>query len=120
MVAFYCLFARPEPENIWRTVETGDLSEDKFYGRLDQSPETEVLQILAASWDTLDTTKRAEVVESPGLAVGILRPSLLDFLVFIFLGAVVGINYGLPHARQGLCQLSHLIPSTQNFEVRSH
>lgn len=120
MVAFYCLFARPEPENIWRTVETGDLSEDKFYGWLDQSPETEVLQVLAASWDTLDTTKPAEVVESPGLAVGILRPSLLDFLVFIFLGAVVGINYGLPHARQGLCQLSHLTPSTQNFEVRSH
>lgn len=58
MDAFYCLFARPEPENIWPPVETEDLSEDKFYGRLDQSPETEVLQVLAASCDTLDTTKR--------------------------------------------------------------
>lgn len=58
MVAFYCLFARPEPKDIWHTVETGDLTEDKFYGRLDQSPETEVLQVLATSCVTLDTTER--------------------------------------------------------------
>lgn len=86
MVTFYCLFARPEPENIWHTVETGDLSEDKFYGRLDQSPETEVLQVLAASWDTLDTTKRAEVVESPGiLLLGFFVLLSLTFLYLFFL-----------------------------------
>lgn len=56
---FIAVFARQKLDNIWHTLGTGDLSEDKFYGRSNQSPETEVLvlQVLAASCDILDTAK---------------------------------------------------------------
>lgn len=54
-IALFC--ARQKPENIWHIMETRDLNEDRLYGRLDQSPGTEVVQVLVASCDIFHTTK---------------------------------------------------------------
>lgn len=82
---FIALFARQKPENIWHTVETGDLSEDKFYGRSDQSPETEVLPALVASRDRLDTTELFWLSHVSRSCIWDSLGPLLDFLCLFFL-----------------------------------